>query len=454
MSWRSTFIMCLLAAVAAVAAWKYGLGSTSSVLALKADPQAAMLISRDQLPRDRVQSISIIDDAGQASTYQREADEWWMVEPFRHQVRVTAMHQLIDAALVTKVVDSISVEEQGALDRYQLDVPRAVIEFDTGTHSVEIELGRTGIGGRGYVRHRGGEHVLLTSGALHEQLFGQNPVQWRERSLFPGMDIEIDRLSRTIDGNPIAIERVGRMWKMTEPISTRIDSEAMSNHVINLARAEWADVLLEQPDDLAGFGLDPPVATLRIERDGEAMELHVGEQVGSNTQDRAAMVVGVPVVLRISGDTVGRILSDPGTLIDHTGSGIHPADVKRVVIELPEDTIILERVLDEWSAPSHADQAVPAETVEQLLDALTTLRATEVELKSVYPEDLERARVTFHGFDAMPMDTVRLLRETGDAGRWGMENGDRVIRIHPEFLVLPLSREDYGLSASEPAETP
>ena len=166
------------------------------------------------------------------------------------------------------------------------------------------------------------------------------------------------------------------------------------------------------------------------------------------------MVVGVPVVLRISGDTVGRILSDPGTLIDHTGSGIHPADVKRVVIELPEDTIILERVLDEWSAPSHADQAVPAETVEQLLDALTTLRATEVELKSVYPEDLERARVTFHGFDAMPMDTVRLLRETGDAGRWGMENGDRVIRIHPEFLVLPLSREDYGLSASEPAETP
>ncbi|MDG2291895.1 MAG: DUF4340 domain-containing protein [Phycisphaerales bacterium] len=454
MGWRSTCIMCLLAAVAAVTAWQFRMDSASSVFTSDVNSKDAMLISRDQLPRDQVQSISIVDDAGEASTYEREGDEWWMVSPFRHQVRVTAMHQLIDAALLTEVVDSISVQEQGALERYQLQTPRAVIGFHAVTRSVEIELGRTGIGGRGYVRHRDGEHVLLTSGSLHEQLFGQNPVQWRERSLFPGMDIEIDRLSRSIDGKPIVIERAGRIWKMTDPISTRIDSEAMSNHVINLARAEWTDVLLEQPEDLAGFGLDPPVATLRIERGGETMELHVGEQLGSNTQDRAAMVVGVPVVLRISGDTVGRILSDPGTLIDHTGSGILPADVKRVVIELPEETIILERVLDEWSAPSHADQAVPAETVDQLLDALTTLRATEVELKTVYPEDLERARVTFHGFDAMPMDTVRLLRETGDAGRWGMENGDRVIRIHPEFLVLPLAPVDYGLPVSDPAETP
>ncbi len=415
------------------------------------------LISRTQLPRAQVVAITVVDDELQESNYAREEDEWWMIEPFRHRVLTTAMHQLIDAALLTQVIDSSPVDGDTSLDRYQLQPPLAMIKFDTGANTVEIELGRTGIGGRGYVRRPGEDHVLLTNGPLHEQLFGEDPIQWRERSLFPGMDIEVDRLSRSIEGKPIALERAGRVWTMTAPISTRVDSEAMSNHVIDLARAQWSDVLLEQPEDLAGFGLDPPVAILQIERDGQIRELHVGERLGSNTQDRAAMVVGVPVVLRISGDTVSRILSDPASLIDHTGSGVHPADVKQVVIETPEATIILERTLDEWTSPSHEDRTVPSETVEQLLDSLTTLRATEVELKSTYPDELERARVTFYGFDAMPIDTVRLLRETGDVGRWGMENGDRVIRIHPEFLVLSLSPVDYGLPVSkpaEPAETP
>jgi hypothetical protein len=452
MGWRSTFIMCVLAAAAVVAAWQLRTDSGSFLFSFDSSPTDSHLISRTELPRAEVVEITVVDEELHASKYAIEEDEWWMVEPFRHRVLTTAMHQLIDAALLTQVIDSFPVNEEADLDRYQLHPPRAVIGFDAGVSTVEIELGRTGIGGRGYVRRRGEDHVLLTNGLLHEQLFGEDPIHWRERSLFPGMDIEVDRLSRSIEGNPIALERSGRVWKMTAPISTRVDSEAMSNHVIDLARAQWSDVLLEQPEDLAGFGLDPPMAILQIERDGQIRELHVGERLGSNTQDRAAMVVGVPVVLRISGDTVGRILSDPASLIDHTGSGVHPADIKQVVIETPDATIILERILDEWSSPSHGDRIVPSETVEQLLDALTALRAIEVELKSTYPEELERARVTFHGFDAMPIDTVRLLRETGDVGRWGMENGDRVIRIHPEFLVLSLSPVDYGLPVSEPAE--
>ena len=173
-----------------------------------------------------------------------------------------------------------------------------------------------------------------------------------------------------------------------------------------------------------------------------------GTRMGGDTQDRFAQIDGVPVVLRISGETVGAVLSDASSFIDHTGSGVLPSDVKRLVIELPEETIVLERSLDVWRAPEHGDHEVSSATVEQLLNALTTLRATEVELKETYPSELERARVTLHGFEGRPMDTVRLLRETGDSGRWGMENGDRVIRIHPDFLVLPLSGVDYGLSDS------
>ena len=112
---------------------------------------------------------------------------------------------------------------------------------------------------------------------------------------------------------------------------------------------------------------------------------------------------------------------------------------------------ILDHVLsDHWISPDNDGREVPTQLVEELLNALTTLRATELEVRDVYPVELERARVTLLGFDGSPIDTVRLLREEVDSGRWGMENGDRVIRIHPEFVELHLLPGEYGLPAPTP----
>ena len=100
------------------------------------------------------------------------------------------------------------------------------------------------------------------------------------------------------------------------------------------------------------------------------------------------------------------------------------------------------RDLDQWRAPAFAVN-VPAESVNELLQQLTTLRATEVIIKD-YPYELEVATVTMRGFDNKPIDTVRIAREA-DTGRWALENGDNVLRIFPESLHLLLTPSDFGL---------
>jgi hypothetical protein len=444
MGWRATIIMCILAVLAAASLWLLRGESTTAARAMTSTP----LMDRTMVPRDEVTGLRVVDADGDATSYAREQDGWWMTSPYRHRIRTAAIHDLLDATLLTVVVDSIDGNDDTQLDRYALQPPRASLSWTTSTDSQprRIDLGRTGIGGRGYARVGDDDRILVVTGPLHERIFGQDQVQWRDRALFPGMDIEVDRITRVIDGSSIVFERDGRVWTMTEPITTRVDAEVMGEHVMKLAGVDWSDVFVEQPDELSSFGLEPPEASIHVDRGDQRRTVHIGTRMGGDTQDRFAQVDGVPVVLRISGETVGSVLSDASSFIDHTGCGVLPSDVKRLVIELPEETIVLERSLDVWRAPEHGDREVSTTTVEQLLEALTTLRATEVELKETYPSELERARVTLHGFDGRPMDTVRLLRETGDSGRWGMENGDRVIRIHPDFLVLPLSAIDYGLS--------
>ncbi len=449
MRWTTTLITVCAAAALVVVAWL--MHESAPTRARSTDP--IPLATRSELPRDEIDRIEVRFEQGRPLVFTREGDDWWQTEPFRHAASYSSMLSLIESALATRVVDRIDVLEEGDLERLSLDPPRASIAYGAGEQQVRIDVGQTGLGGRAYVRRDGRPEVLVVDDALPSTLLNANPVLWRERTLFPGVDIEVDRIERSVGENTVVLERSGREWAIVDPISTRIDGESMGTHAIDLARAMWSQVLLDQPDDLAAFGLEPPLARLAITRDDRTRVLLIGDRIGGATQDRAAMIEGVPAVLQLDGRTVASLLPDPVTLVDHRASKLSGSDVKSMEIDVSGDVFRLERALDRWVAPEFDGQEVPTERVEELLRSITSLRATEVEIRDGYPSDLERARITLFGFDGSPLDTVRLLREQPDAGRWAMENGDNVLRVHPEFLVLHLSPVDYDLSIAD-EETP
>ena len=159
------------------------------------------------------------------------------------------------------------------------------------------------------------------------------------------------------------------------------------------------------------------------------------------------MIQGRPVVVRLSEPVLRALFRRPESLADPTGSSVLAPDVKSLVIRGPGGEFRLVRDLDRWSAPQYGVE-VPRQLVQDLLEQLTALRAAEIEFRP-HPHEMEVATVTLYGFDATPLDTVRIAREA-DSGRWSLENGDDVLRFYPKNLQIRITPSDFDLQATTP----
>jgi hypothetical protein len=225
-----------------------------------------------------------------------------------------------------------------------------------------------------------------------------------------------------------------------------------------LARATAAGFLLDQPDDLARFGLAEPAGRIRIEgerileQNGEVArepfetELRIGARMGAASQDRFGLVPGRPTVIRVPQAAIEALFRPATALVSATGSGVQPADVKLVRIATNEHDFTLERELEEWAIVDRPEANVVPQTVERLLDTLSSVQAGQVLLQE-YPVDLEVAVVTLVGYDRLPMDTVRIVRDPS-TGNWAFENGDNVLRIMSADLDLPLAPDAFTTQRS------
>jgi hypothetical protein len=403
---------------------------------------------------DAIERIDL-DHNGRQWSFVREPNGWWQVSPFRHRMNadlLLALPAAMQSLMVQDAIDASSPSLPSAAS-LGLDPPIGSVQLtgdaSTGHASRVVQLGRWGMAGRAWARRGDGEDVLVVDGRLHELLEAEPPETWRDLRIFPWVSVDADRLERTVSGETLSIEREGRRWRITSPLPTRADTQAVMKHLSEIAGVQAEAVLLDEPSEIAAFGLAPPVARVRVEGGGHVSTLLVGERVGGSSQDRYAMVEGVPSILRLSAKDVGRLLGDPTSLVDHMGTDVAKPDVAAIRIQTMGQDFLLERSLDLWRAADGGEVASGA--VDRLLTGLLATRAVEVKLHETYPKELEVAVVTLIDAEGGPLDTVRLLREPlppESTGRWALENGDRVLRILPEGVELPVQSIDFGIAGT------
>ena len=323
------------------------------------------------------------------------------------------------------------------------DLGRLVLRGTDG-NTIDVHIGRTGIGGRGWLRLGDAAEAVVVDDDLHAMALHEHPSAWRDARLLPGTDADADHVAWLLNGERISLNRSGRTWQFATPVKTRADASSVMGHLGELARARFQSVLLDEPIDPAAFGLAPPVASIAVARAGRGEDamatLLIGDRVGGTSGDRYAMMEGVPSIVRVDQETVASLLADPVALTDRTGSGVAAMDVRSIRILTAGQTVQLMRDLDRWQVVdgAHVDTA----TVDGLLETLLSTPSPDITLVEQYPSELEVATVVLEGTDGRPLDTVRVLQEPvtpQGGGRWGLENGDSVIRILPEGTWLPLS---------------
>ncbi|HRP62998.1 MAG TPA: DUF4340 domain-containing protein [Phycisphaerales bacterium] len=447
-----TFVLAIISAF--VALWSVRAES----VATKTNHDEASSLMPASFPVDAVDRIVVErTPRGAASpmhlVFTRSESGWTQAEPFVYPMDPFSMRQIAVAAVQTRIVDRLMPSRSGETSvtpaGLGFDPPEAIITYAWDGHTMTLELGRRGIAGRAYARVQGQQEILVVSQELHLRAIEMDPKEWRDRSLFREVSIESDRIIREAGEMRVVMERERRQWRMLEPVRTRIDSEALDVYMQRLGAARASGFIADQPSSLERYGLTRPLASVAVVNhargEGSAVmqRLLIGGPAGGPTFDHYCMIEDVPVVLRVPGQVLQAMLAHPRELIDPTGTGVQPEDVKSVRIVHNGSELTFERDLERWRAVSHDRREVPAAMVQQLLHKLCNARAAAVEIVA-YPRELETAVVTFFGFDTRPLDTVRVVHDSA-SGQWGLENGDDVLRVFSREFDLKLKPEEYGL---------
>ena len=420
---RDVLILCVVAVISCFTAFAIRTSTNTANISAVVD-----FIQDDAFAFDSVHAISIQKN-GKTISMERKDGTWWQVQPFSVRLDSVSMHRLVKT--VQGVQQLGILELQSADDSIGLGEGTNSITLFDGTESLTIQLGRKTLGGRAYARLHDKSAVLIDQ-SLHRFALDMDDTFWRDVRVFPDFAIDGVRISRVVNGDRLLLDRTSGQWKMLEPVSARVDQGIITEWIGRLAAARIGSYVLDEPDDLALFGLHNPVATFTVENsDGVSYTLLVGGRVSAGSQDRYVMMEGCPVVCKVQWDSLSQLFPAAEIYVDATGSAVSKFDIKQFVVRSNGKELLFERNLDTWVNSDGEMQSSNA--VDSLLVWLLETKPPQVSIGE-YPRSQELATVTLIGYDRLPLDTVRIAQS--QEGGLIVENGDNVLRLHvPESIT-------------------
>jgi len=452
---RSTIIavlLALLSVAAAYFAWRQDQQSASA-----ADQSARRLFTRDEIPVDAVERITLTRAGAPPMVFERRSGEWMQTQPVEYPVDVFSMRQLAIAAQELEAVGEPlpSSADDGSLATMSLDPPLAILTLDWPGGSKSFQLGRKGVGGLAYLRIVGDDSIHLVRQTLHDRAIDQSPFEWRRKRLFDFAGVDSSQAAFEEPGAlGYVFERQRRQWTMTSPMQARLDPQAVEEHLAMIAGVQAASFIADAPPDLAPFGLESPRAALTVATpvrrivNGEPSEQLITERLligAPQTLEQAAayfaMIEGRRVVVTLPRAVIERLAAS-GHLIDLRALDINPADVRSIRVTAEEEFTLMRDREDptRWVALDAADAAVSPVSVNQLFELLTVARAVDVQ-DGEFPFDRRVGQIMLFDYNDEALSAAQIARL--EDGRWVVFSDDHVLRIFPRSMEIHFTLAGY-----------
>ncbi len=404
------------------------------------------------VPQDQVEEITLEYGGDRTLRFVRDGVSWRQVEPFSVGVDAFSARQIAVVASSLKSSDFVEIgDDQAGLEqaaRLGFDEPAVRVTWRWGDQSRVLVLGNRTLAGRGWARLEGEKVAWLVESSLHERLIDMDSRLWRDRALLSEAGVETRGIEITVGDASVRLKSELDGWRLTSPVTARGDAAAISEWLSEVSRASTEGYLFDRPRSLDPFGLEPPVAVVRLtQRDGTTRCVLIGDPIGVGSTERYGLVEGSPTILRLNEDAQKSLVPSAALFVDPTGTAVGRQDVGSLEVRPVEGAdFTLTRDFDRWILEFDGKEGsveVPRQAVEGLLGQLTSARASEIEFLE-YPSELEYAVVILFDLDGLPLDTVRVIRDPND-GRWALENGDGVLRIFPPGMQPALRPADFGV---------
>ncbi len=299
--------------------------------------------------------------------FTRSAEGWAAVKPETLKPDQPTLDEVADNLAHLRAVRIAGVNAKD-LKPFGLDKPAAVVTLGLKAGNKVIKVGGPADGEERYATVDGTNVVAVLPAALSKKLVAE-PLKYRDRAITRFNDADKAVVERA--GRKVTFAKVDGTWKMTEPAAADADSAELDELMNLLGKLRADELVVEKPDNLRRYGLDPPEAHWVVTA-GEREVLDV--MVGSADAD------GRHFAKR--GNGVGIFLLDKGlstkmlTEYRHKAlwADVDAAAVETLVYNVGERTLVLQKVGNNWQISGRPEQAVNAPMIADMLAALATLK--------------------------------------------------------------------------------
>jgi hypothetical protein len=206
---------------------------------------------------------------------------------------------------------------------------------------------------------------------------GRVAEEEKKKKLVELEEEDVRKVSLTYADRKIVVEKTDGQWKVTEPIQDDADETTVKNLINAIADCEVKRTLDDVPEDLTPFGLKEPFVTVEVSlKDGELPAIQVGKNtpVGFSAYVKKADDSKIHLAGSVFRSGMDKQLKD---LRDKRIVKLEDADVRKIVLERPEEKIVLAKKDDQWQIDEPASYAADSSTVQTFLSSLRSMRATD-----------------------------------------------------------------------------
>jgi len=332
------------------------------------------------LEPDKIEQVTLKGASGEQATVKKQGSAWQVIEPApapADEAELSGITSNLASLEVQRVID----EQASDFKEFGLDPARIQVSFKAGGKEQTLLLGqKTPTGADIYARLPDKPRVFLVSSFL-EATFNKTAFDLRDKTILKIDRDKVDRLE--IDGEkPVAFTKQGADWRVARPFDARADFGAIEGILGRLNSTQMKSIAAADASEakaLKEYGLDRPVATVRVSSGSSQAGLAIGKSSGEGAV--YAKDVSRPMVFTIE-SALADELKKPAD--DYRIKDLFDArafNTTRVEIVRQGQTLTFEKDKDAWKQVTPAAKAADTAKVEALLTALSNTRAAGFESK-------------------------------------------------------------------------
>jgi len=392
---RSTLILLLVAAVASVAIYFIEVKSGKSRDETPDKSRPAFKFNRED-----VTGVSLVKGKDTVNL-ENQNNKWVITQPINATADESLLNSII-GDLVSARIDNEFPPSGGDLKPYGLSEPAVKLEvkLKSGeTHRIELGA-KDPTGMSAYAKIDGSQNVaLLPTSLLNDSDKSLNDL--RDRSVLGATPYELSSVKIANESESYELEKKESEWNIKSPVAGPADETQVSGMLADIAGAKAAEVVSENVDDPAKYGLDKSKISVmaRLNTGGERT-ITVGSKVDDKYYAKAS---DRPQLLKVEEPFYDKLNTKLASLRSKQFVKFNRDELTKVYIKNSNVTLVAEKKDDKWKVTEPADKKDKEASTFKIFTPLET-QATEV---------IDKPTGAVAGKLAKPAVEVRLTDKSG-----------------------------------------